>query len=220
MWLRFKWFVMVGVMVAVSQAAGAESEKPNGDREPFYVYKDADYKKNHFTPAGYMGDIGDIQVQETCKENPHSGTTCIKISYSAKGNGPNECDYPAPCKWAGVYWQYPPNNWGKDEEHKGKGFDLRRFDHVVFWARADAECKIDFKIGGIGDRYGDSLKKAISLRTPLTTSWKKFEIDLKGKDLSHIIGGFCWTTDWNTNPDGATFYLDDIAYEVSENRPR
>ena len=47
----------------------------------------------------------------------------------------------------------------------------------------------------------------------LTTDWQQFTIDLEGKDLSSISGGFCWATNLDVNPDGATFYLDDIRYE-------
>jgi hypothetical protein len=33
------------------------------------------------------------------------------------------------------------------------------------------------------------------------------------KDLSSIIGGFCWATDTNLNPQGCTIHLDDIRYD-------
>ena len=47
----------------------------------------------------------------------------------------------------------------------------------------------------------------------LTQEWKQYEIDLSGKDLSYISGGFCWATNLDVNPDGVVFYLDDIKYE-------
>jgi len=47
----------------------------------------------------------------------------------------------------------------------------------------------------------------------LDKEWKKYEIDLSGKDLSYIIGGFALSTNLDVNPDGATFYLDEIRYE-------
>ena len=47
----------------------------------------------------------------------------------------------------------------------------------------------------------------------LTTDWQQFTIDLEGKDLSSISGGFCWATNLDVNPDGAMFYLDDIRFE-------
>jgi hypothetical protein len=45
-------------------------------------------------------------------------------------------------------------------------------------------------VGGIvGGRYPDS-DVAILTNVKLTKEWQNFEIDLKGKDLRHIIGGF------------------------------
>ena len=47
----------------------------------------------------------------------------------------------------------------------------------------------------------------------LTPEGKEYEIDLRGKDLSYISGGFAWATNLDVNPEGATFYLDDIKFE-------
>ncbi len=179
----------------------------------FYIYLDADSSKNHYKPTGYMGDCGDIHIDETFEDRPHSGQTCIRIVYDAKGKGPNECGYSPPCKWAGVYWQNPPNNWGKNPANKGKGFDLSAYRRLVFSARADRKCKIEFKVGGIDAACGDSLSYPRSKTAKLDDKWREFQIDLKGAGLKHIIGGFCWVSNWDANPDGVTFYLDDIRFE-------
>jgi hypothetical protein len=47
----------------------------------------------------------------------------------------------------------------------------------------------------------------------LAKEWTQYTIDLNGKDMSYIIGGFCWATNIDVNPEGATFYLDEIKYE-------
>ena len=39
------------------------------------------------------------------------------------------------------------------------------------------------------------------------------DIDLEGKDLSHIIGGFCFAASKDDNPNGFVVYFDDIIYE-------
>jgi hypothetical protein len=202
-------FLLALQLALVLLGAGARAQA----QAPFYVYLDADSPQNHFMPTGYMGDTGDIHINEASAESPHSGKTCIRVVYDAKGKGPNACDYPGPCKWAGVYWQEPPNNWGKSDVYKASGFNLAKFNRLTFWARADKECTVQFKVGGIRERYGDSLKSARSTTAQLNTSWRSFEIDLEGADLSHIIGGFCWVTNWDTNPDGVTFFLDDIRFE-------
>lgn len=198
---------------STTPAEEARDLQPTTGKESFYVYLDADSPTNHFKPTGYMGDCGDIHIDEACELRPHSGETCLKITYDAKGKAPNECPYSPPCKWAGVYWQHPPNNWGRDTPFKGKGFDLSGYNRLVFWARATKDCKIEFKVGGIDEKYGDSLKFARSKTVKLTEEWQAFSIDLPGADLSHIIGGFCWVSNWDRNPDGITFYLDDVRFE-------
>ena len=175
----------------------------------FYVYDDADSNKNHFTPSGYMGDINDIQMDDQFKQNPHSGNSCIRVEYSAKGKGPGK----RPFKWAGVYWQQPEKNWGKDPNFAGRGYDLSAYARLTFWARAEKECAIDFKVGGIDGPYGDSLKQAKMVRAKLGPKWQRYEISLRGANLRHIIGGFCWVTNWEDNPASITFYLDDTRFE-------
>ena len=69
-------------------------------------------------------------------------------------------------------------------------------------------------MGGISSgEYIDSDSASIG-PIKLTTEWKKYEIDLRGKDLSYVIGGFCWATNIDVNdPEGIVFYLDEIRYE-------
>jgi len=170
---------------------------------PFYVYADASSLDNHFIPSGWMGDWGDITLDLRCKDNPYSGDTCIKIVYSGKGS--------QGARWAGIYWQNPPNNWGTQPD---AGFDLTGATKLVFWARGEkgGERIEEFKVGGIKGEYGDSDSISIG-PVILSKEWKKYEIDLRGRDLSYIIGGFCWATNVDVNPKGCTFYLDEIKYE-------
>lgn len=177
--------------------------------DAFYIYKDVNYADNHFTPSGYMGDVGDITINNAFDKGCVA-ETCIQVVYTKKGNGPNKCNYPAPCKWAGVYWQEPPNNWC-DETLKDKGIAaLSAYTRLVFAAKAERNCKIEFKVGGLPC---DSLQPPRSIVAELTPEWKDFTIDLSGANLTHIVGGFVWATNWDTNPDGATFYLDNIRFE-------
>jgi hypothetical protein len=150
-----------------------------------------------------MGDHGDMRYNPNWKENVHSRKSCIKITYTAKssqGNG-----------WAGVYWQNPENNWGMREN---VGFDLNMAKKLSIWARGEKGGEVirEFKMGGISGAYPDSDAASIGPIT-LTNEWKEYAIDLTGMDLSYIIGGFCWVASAMDNPDGMTFYLDDIIYE-------
>ena len=51
----------------------------------------------------------------------------------------------------------------------------------------------------------------------LTKEWKQYTIDLRGKDLSNIISGLSWAIGRGENPQGATFYLDDVRFEQKLN---
>ena len=168
----------------------------------FPIYSDAKSPDNHYIPSGYMGDYSDIKIETASFDNPHAGTTCMKITYSSAAS--------QGARWAGVYWQSPANNWG---DKKG-GFDLTGAKKLTFWARGakGGERIEEFKLGGITGLYPDSDIAGIG-PVMLTPEWKQYEIDLNGKDLSYISGGFCWATNLDVNADGATFYLDDIKYE-------
>jgi len=50
--------------------------------KPFPIYTDGRSPDNHYIPSGYMGDHSDITVERSSFEDPHGGTTCIKIVYS------------------------------------------------------------------------------------------------------------------------------------------
>ena len=169
---------------------------------PFNVYTDAGAPENHYVPTGFMGDTKDITMREGWPKNPHRGATCIQVVYSgaaSQGFG-----------WAGVYWQAPPNNWGKALEPTGN--NLSHLSQLSFWVRGDqGNERITFLVGGITGPYGDSLP-AVSKTITLTTSWQLETIDLRGQDLTHVIGGFGWTANNTDNPQGATFYLDDIVF--------
>jgi hypothetical protein len=113
-------------------------------------------------------------------------------------------------RWAGIYWQNPANNWGTADG----GFDLSKTAKMTFWARGakGGERIEEFKAGGIMGEYSDSDSAGIG-PVILNKEWTQYTIDLKGKDMSYVIGGFCWATNVDVNPEGATFYLDEIKYE-------
>jgi len=183
-------------------AAEEPSKLPMARVKKFYVYADRGYFKNHFIPSGWMGDYGDIKFTDGWSENAYSRRTCIRIVYTAKkkqGAG-----------WAGVYWQEPANNWGNI---KG-GYNLTGAKKVTFYARGEkgGELVTEFKMGGIGGEYSDSTAASIG-PIALTKDWKKYTIDLERDDLSNVIGGFCFVLSAMENPEGATFYIDEIAYE-------
>jgi hypothetical protein len=166
------------------------------------VYKDAGFKGNNYIPTGWMGDIGDLRMSSRYFVKPKKGMSCIKIGYSARqtqGNG-----------WAGIYWQNPANNWGDEN----KGFNLVGAKKLKFYIKGEKGGEVIdvLKMGGITGVYPDTADVSFG-PIMLTKRWKKYEIDLRGYDLSHIIGGFCFVVTAESNPDGIIFYIDEIQYK-------
>ncbi|MBP7056539.1 MAG: hypothetical protein KBB52_06785 [Candidatus Omnitrophica bacterium] len=180
---------------SVAAAAPAKAEE-------FIVYTDKYNIKNHFIPSGWMGDYGDIALDDGWSQDPHSGKHSIKVTYNAKGA--------QGAGWMGIYWQNPANNWGTMQG----GYDLSDYKKVTFWARGDkgGEVLSEVKMGGITGAYPDSDSTAIGPIT-LTKEWKQYDIDLKDLDLTSISGGFEFSATARDNPEGFTVYLDDIKYE-------
>ncbi len=189
----------------------------------FPVYRDKDITGNHYIPSGWMGDIGDIRLDECWRGDVHSGGTAIRVEYRAQRQGPHTCGV-LPCDWAGVYWQDPANNWG----NRPGGYDLRGARGVTFWAKGAAGGElISFKVGGIGcgttAPYRDSLCPVLPLDPSpiyLTSTWQLYTIALDSSlPLTRVVGGFLWAASRTDNPSGATFYLDDIQYLFNTNVP-
>ncbi len=193
-------FYIDDILFGFDPALKTESSKKQP--VPFYVFADSSSVQNHFSPTGWMGDYGDLRLEQASKEDPYLGDTCLKITYSGKAS--------QGARWVGMYWQHPPNNWANSDD----GFDLSAATKLTFWARGakGGERIEEFKVGGIMGEYSDSDTATIG-PVILNKEWTQYTIDLKGKDLSRIIGGFSWSTNSDVNPDGATFYFDEIKYE-------
>ena len=102
---------------------------------PYPVYRDG--AQGVWYVSGYMGNTGAMKVDDSCAENPHSGATCMKVSYSDNGN------------WAGIFWQSPANDWGD----KPGGANLSKAATLVFWARGEKGGeKVSFFMGGIKNK--------------------------------------------------------------------
>lgn len=187
--------------VPVSVTASAPAAAAPAKKE-FNVFTEKYDLKNHYIPSGWMGDYGDIQIDDGCTMTPHGGKTCFKVTYTAQGA--------QGAGWMGIYWQNPANNWGTQMG----GYDLKGYNKLTFWARGDKGGEIisEFKVGGINGNYADSDSTSMGPIT-LTKDWKQYTIDLKGMDLSYISGGFELSASSKDNPEGFVIYLDDMKYE-------
>ena len=171
--------------------------------QPFPIYTDKGSHDNHYIPSGFMPDGKCLTIDDTWTKDCHDGKSCIKIVYDVACSKQGQ-------KWAGIYWQNPANNWGN---RKG-GFDLTGANKLTFWVKGEkgGERIEEFKIGGVTGDYPDS-DSAVIGPVILTSEWRQYSIDLRGKDLSYISGGFAWSTNVDVNQESCTFYLDDLKYE-------
>lgn len=202
---------------ADKKASSSDAKKLTPSDDAFFVFKDRGSRLNHYAPSGWMGDFGDLKMnQGWVKSGDKSGKsvdgkaaqpsddTCIQIKYSGErkqGAG-----------WSGIYWQHPANNWG---DKKG-GYDLSKYSKMTFIAKGEegGETIDKFFIGGITGQTeeGDSDTASVSPVT-LTKEWKTYEVSLKGLDMSHIIGGFGFAANADSNPNGFTVYVDEVRLE-------
>ena len=193
------WIVSFLVILFVSNASAQtksdEKPKPRLDIQ------------NLFTASGWMGD-GEygrkyIEFDGACEIEPHSDPFCIMVKYTFGSK-----------KWAGIYWQNKPDNWG---DKPGKNYSKKGFTKITFWARGETGKEVvEFKAGDISNpkkKYHDSFGETIG-RVVLSNEWKQYTIDLEGADLSSVIGGFCWVASSDYNKQRSiTFYIDDIFLE-------
>ena len=187
-----------------SQNSPASMDATRPAFKTFAIYTDRVPRHSHYAPSGYMGD-SDLTLSGAYVDTPYGAQgPCVRINYKAEGAK----------GWAGLYWQDPANNWG---DAQGKtGYDLRGAEKLTFWARGEngGERIHEFRVGGIVGQYPDSDVANLS-SIKLSREWKKYTIDLRKKDLRHIIGGFAFMVLKAENPGGMTAYLDDIQYEGS-----
>ncbi len=202
--LRLDTTVVGFIALVAGCAAGADTEPPGlGPPElPLAV-------SSVFAPSGYMGDGagGTAVVADTeCTARPSGARgDCYRFTYTA-----------GPMLWSGVYWQYPPNNWGAAE---GMAMPAGA-SHVAFYAAGAAGGEIlTIKIGGIRDAtlpFSDTMSAQGTFT--LTTEMTRYTVDLGGQPYDKVIGGFSWATAYPEGTDPATaapimFFLDDVVWE-------
>jgi hypothetical protein len=194
----FRFNISVALVAWLAAFAAFAGDKKTPETLPFYIYDD---QRAHFHPGGLMGDATDLYIINASSDKPGKGASCIKVTYSGKASQGN--------RWAGVYWQEPLGNWGSI---KGAGYNLTGAKKLKFLARGEKGGEqLEFKCGGIAGDHPDSFRAETNVT--LDKNWKEFAINLEGQDLRQVIGGFVFALNADKNPEGATFYLDEIRYE-------
>jgi len=189
----------------------------------FPVYDDVSSAGNHFHAWAKIPDQNAaVSMAGSWTDHPHSGATAIRAEFR-NVPGPN---------FGGFYLlngvlppgaQAPQANFGTIPS---SGFDLTGATALTFWARGQQGGeKIEFFMGGVGRDplsgqplpgvpYPDSAG-VVKATFVLTVDWRQYRLDLAGKDLRYVLGGFGWDASDASNPSGAVFFLDDIQYELS-----
>lgn len=211
------WLVLLlSVVTFGTSAAQTQQTSAKKDVKPatksLVIYDESKNVGRHFwISAGWMPDGSGIAVDENCSVNPFEGESCIKISADLRNNA-----------WVGVYWlprgkdpwtSKGTNVW--EALNTGKGGNVK----LTFFAKGKNGGEfVEFKCGGKSNSPNeDSMTFAKSTRIiKLENSWKKYSIDLKEEDLSHIAGAFVWVTEKTANSENdiVTFYLDNIQFET------
>lgn len=180
-----------------------------GDRDSFALYHTWP-APTEYVPSGVIGDGDDVTFTDCAPSGRDDGQDPAQIDYAVR------VDYKPSISgsgWVGRYWQNPADNWGDKEG----GLDLRGFTALTLFAKGEhGGERVHFFSGGIvgkpGDGYPDSLTKR-EITVTLDRTWQKYVIDLRGGDLSRVVGGFGWSASRADNPDGAVFYVDDIQFD-------
>lgn len=165
-------------------------------------------------PAGWMSGGGDplrFISLDAAQTGCHDAPGCTRITYRPGG------------QFGGIFW-WPQScgNSGTDESWRKvkegtcglnvlQAANLKEVRRLTFWVRGERGGEgVEFKVGAvdIAPKPGRSLGNVA-----LTNTWEKKEIDLKGIDLTNVIGLFAWGATDAANPQGATFYLDGIQIE-------
>jgi hypothetical protein len=177
-------------------------------KDSFYIYQDGNSGSiNHYIPSIWLNGDSNMFYDQNHIISPHSGESCIKVEWNGKKGNDGYL-------WNGIMWQAIEGN-------TENGINLTGATKLTFWAKANEPgLRVKFLMGLKNkDSCGEILYDTYGWAT-LDTIWKEYIIDLSGKDLSNVAGGFGFSFN-NINdpdPDGFVFYLDDIKFDKLINK--
>ncbi|NLI19982.1 MAG: DUF3597 domain-containing protein [Clostridiales bacterium] len=155
----------------------------------FQVYDDAPV---HYGDIAYMGnqnngDDGSMVIDTGCTDNPHSGVSCIRITY----------DPPSAGHWAGMMWLSGANNFPPNLPVDG--VDAARASRLTFYARGLGSTKFFIE---------NEQKQQVTLNVQLPSDWTQYTLAVPS-DWEQVCVGFGFAS--NAAAGKSTIYLDDIA---------
>jgi hypothetical protein len=127
-----------------------------------------------------MPDSAAISQNTKCVENPQTGRFCYQARYRIKSR-----------PWSAVAFNLDVEPKAERVFNMFEKMEARRGDRIVvrFWARSLDDARAQFKVGN---------NLAFFAQTEwleLGPSWKQYQIDPTGKDLSRLRFDFAWVLD-------------------------
>lgn len=158
---------------------------------PFWI----DDEGAGFAPSGFMGDAAGITMTNDCPMRaPDASGMCHAVEWSPSASSPG---------WAGVWWQYPENNWGT---LPGQPVEPGATEVSFYAWGADGGEVVEFSTGYMAE---DGFSAGTGNVT-LTTQPTEYTIDVSGVSYDQVRGAFSWVSNM---AGGATFYIDDIHWQ-------
>jgi hypothetical protein len=138
---------------------------------------------DYYSPDGFYGDgetRGFLDVQRVCPDRPADAEgDCYTVTYVV-----------GPRKFAGVFWQYPHNNWGIDRGRQIAGGATK----ITFSARGKAGGeRIKFSAGQSDTPKFHDIFHLSPLETTLPPEWTAQTVLLRGEKYNGpdgLIGAF------------------------------
>lgn len=166
---------------------------------------------HHFIPCGWIecGKYGDkyMQLQTNYADSNRSDGACFKVHFDFLDCSKQE---------GGIYWINKQEgtvcNFG---EYPGEDFSKKGYTRLAVSLKGEKGGeRIKILTGGINEA-NKPFKDAdeVSQFETLSTEWKTVYIDISKRSLKNVINGFGWYATASDNPEGATFYIDDIQLE-------
>lgn len=153
-----------------------------------------------YYPSGWMGDSAALTIDPAETNERRCGKTSLRIQYDPKRQVHKG--------WAGVRFQYPPQNWGELP-----GRDLTGATKLTAWVHADRNARVKFTAGGTsGQRHRDALN--LERFHEVNQCWTALSVDLSRTDLHSVISPFgivIAAADVGAQP--LNLYLDDISID-------
>lgn len=162
-----------------------------------------------------------VGLQFDCRDNPHSGSQCIKFSWDG-GDVTNYEDGKAEHDWTG-FGMIVASSY-LDYTKYTKNLATGGFTKLSFWVRGSLNSNVYLRLEGSNARYNDqsgtNCWQSYTTTRKVTSTWTKYEFPISGdltavKDYLRVI--FRYDMDYNADTpntgrsNGGTIYLDDIA---------